>query len=295
MTGFSIRVFLPDGEPDGLRLVDKSHWTGRGLMTRRDRLSEDIKRDEFKRSGVYVLLGPGEEGLSASRIYIGEGNVVSDRIREHVQKKDFWNELVLFTKKDDSLDKADISHLEAELLKLTKQAGRAELDNTQMSEPPSPTEAKSADIESFLQDMLVIFRLLGIDAFDPIRKLSESPGSDIESESYMCTLKGVEGYGTRTRNGFLVQEGSRGNATDRPSISKIVKDRRKRLLDDGIVEKDGKDLIFQKDYEFQSPSAAASALYGGSANGRTAWKLITEGEPGKSLKEIEAEQLEEIE
>lgn len=30
--GFSIRIFLPDGTPDGLRLVEKSNWTGRGIV-----------------------------------------------------------------------------------------------------------------------------------------------------------------------------------------------------------------------------------------------------------------------
>ena len=30
--GFSIRVFLPEGTPEGLRLVEKSNWTGRGIV-----------------------------------------------------------------------------------------------------------------------------------------------------------------------------------------------------------------------------------------------------------------------
>jgi hypothetical protein len=29
---FSIKVFLPNGQPDGLRIVDKSNWTGRGIV-----------------------------------------------------------------------------------------------------------------------------------------------------------------------------------------------------------------------------------------------------------------------
>jgi hypothetical protein len=32
MSGFSLRIFLPDGSPDGLRLVEKSNWTGRGIV-----------------------------------------------------------------------------------------------------------------------------------------------------------------------------------------------------------------------------------------------------------------------
>lgn len=29
---FSIKIFLPNGQPDGLRIVDKSNWTGRGIV-----------------------------------------------------------------------------------------------------------------------------------------------------------------------------------------------------------------------------------------------------------------------
>lgn len=28
---FSIKIFVPDGDPDGLRIVEKSNWTGEGV------------------------------------------------------------------------------------------------------------------------------------------------------------------------------------------------------------------------------------------------------------------------
>ncbi len=292
MTGFSITVFLPDGAPDGLRLVDRSHWTGVGLMTRRDRLEQDLKRDEFKRSGVYVLLGPGEGGLSARRIYVGEGNVVRTRIRQHVENKEFWTELVLFTKKDDSLDKADISYLEAELVKIAKEAGRAELDNTQDPHPPEPTEAKRADIDSFLSDMLVIFRLLGIDAFEAIEELEVEPGAGTGPEAYVFNLAKTDGRGTPTRTGFLVREGSRGRTQELESITPGYANLRQALIKSGVIAVDGADLVFQSDHEFQSPSAAAAALYGGMTSGPQKWKRKSDG---KSMKEIEAERLASVE
>jgi hypothetical protein len=42
-------------------------------------------------------------------------------------------------------------------------------------------------------------------------------------------------------------------------------------------------LVFSKDYEFTSPSAAASVIHGGHANGLREWK---DGK-GASLKELE--------
>ena len=32
MTPFSLRIFVADGDPDGLRIVDKSNWIGKALV-----------------------------------------------------------------------------------------------------------------------------------------------------------------------------------------------------------------------------------------------------------------------
>jgi hypothetical protein len=51
-----------------------------------------------------------------------------------------------------------------------------------------------------------------------------------------------------------------------------------------LVEQDNL-LVFTKDVEFSSPSAAAAVIHGGSANGLLAWKT----QDGKTLKELESE------
>ena len=59
---------------------------------------------------------------------------------------------------------------------------------------------------------------------------------------------------------------------------------RKKLIEDGTLVKDGEHLVFSRDAEFSSPSAAATVVHGGSANGLLAWKT----QDGKTLKELEA-------
>jgi hypothetical protein len=60
--GFSIRIFIPSGEPEGLRIVEKSNWTGQGLVLPRARFTDIRQRPELKRTGANVLWGPGESG-----------------------------------------------------------------------------------------------------------------------------------------------------------------------------------------------------------------------------------------
>jgi hypothetical protein len=104
---FSIRIFLPDGTPDGLRTVEKSNWIGRGIICPRSQFREAKSRTEFRKTGVYVLRGPSESG-DLPTIYIGEGDPALPRLDQHFAEKDFWTSLILFTSKDDNLNKAHV-------------------------------------------------------------------------------------------------------------------------------------------------------------------------------------------
>ncbi|MEO5698841.1 MAG: DUF4357 domain-containing protein, partial [Burkholderiaceae bacterium] len=72
---------------------------------------------------------------------------------------------------------------------------------------------------------------------------------------------------------------------ERPSSEKWpwTKNLRQKLKDDGVLIEGSGRLIFTRDIEFGSPSAAAAVVHGGHANGLTAWK---DGS-GKVLKELE--------
>ena len=60
------------------------------------------------------------------------------------------------------------------------------------------------------------------------------------------------------------------NKKEVPSCGEHVKFTRKRLIEIGVV--DSETFTFVKDYDFNSPSAAAGAIYGGSVNGWVVWK-----------------------
>ena len=52
--GTSIRLYLADGRADGFRLVEKSNWTGLGLVSSRSDYPRARKRAEYGRPGVYL-------------------------------------------------------------------------------------------------------------------------------------------------------------------------------------------------------------------------------------------------
>ena len=69
--GFSVRIFVPSGEPEGLRVIEKSNWTGQGLVFPRSLFPEVRAREELGRTGIYVLWEVGTTG-QLPRVYVGE-------------------------------------------------------------------------------------------------------------------------------------------------------------------------------------------------------------------------------
>jgi len=85
-------------------------------------------------------------------------------------------------------------------------------------------------------------------------------------------LKGpdAEGRGVLTDNGFLVKAGSLARREIAPS-GKSVTSVHQRLIAEGVLEEHGGRLRFVKDHLFDSPSGAAAAILGRTANGWISW------------------------
>jgi hypothetical protein len=99
-------------------------------MCSRKQYPDVRSREEFGRPSIYLLTGPSEGDSPQPRIYIGEADVGRARIDSHLRGKDFWTHLILFTSKDENLNKAHVKYIESRLISLAQKAKRAELDNS---------------------------------------------------------------------------------------------------------------------------------------------------------------------
>ncbi len=88
--------------------------------------------------------------------------------------------------------------------------------------------------------------------------------------------------GMMLENGFLVREGGLARKAVVPSAGNSVQNMQRRLLAEGVLEDKGKSLLFVKDFTFDSPSGAAAAVLGRTANGWIEWKLAD----GRTLSEV---------
>jgi hypothetical protein len=162
---FALRVFVPSGIPEGLRIVEKSNWSGVGFVVPRSQLAEFLARPEAQRPGVYVLLGPEADG-SGELAYIGEADPLGRRLEQHAASRDFWTTAFAFTDKDSHLNKAHGLHLEARLIELAREARRCKLDNLQQGRSISLSEVDRAEAEGYLSELLLCCPVLGLRLFE---------------------------------------------------------------------------------------------------------------------------------
>jgi hypothetical protein len=126
---FTLRIFVPDGDPEGVRIINRMNWTGLGIVFPREKWPTTKQRQEFSRPGVYILTGYKSADDELPTVYIGEGDILRSRLDAHFQNKDFWDRGIVFTASNNSLNKAHVRWLESALVSRASQAKRCILDN----------------------------------------------------------------------------------------------------------------------------------------------------------------------
>jgi hypothetical protein len=76
--GKTIQVFLPDGNPRGVRIAEITSRTVQAISIPRSQLDIALERAEAANVGVYFLIGTSEE-QGKPLLYVGEAENCRDR------------------------------------------------------------------------------------------------------------------------------------------------------------------------------------------------------------------------
>ena len=290
--GRSLELYFIDGKPDGMLTAEVFNWTGHVLMTPRTQITKALSRPESKRTGVYVLLGERDGEPLA---YIGEAEDIGKRLRDHVSAKDWWTSAVLITTAGDGLHKAHVKYLESRLVQIAREIGSVQLDNGNAPPRPSLSEAHIANMEVFLDTLLLVLPAIRIDMFLSKKRPAKpkpqeqttlsTPAFELASDRLglkaSAFLDGAE---------FIVEAGSISRAEWVGSEAHDISYRmlREKLSREGVLVAEGDHARFTENYAFRSPSAAAAVVTGRPASGPAEWRVKG---TRKTYKEWEAEQL----
>src|SRR5258706_1041454 len=97
MTSATIKLFLPRGDAKCLRTAEISNWSGKAVAAPRTEMDELLQREELDKPGVYILSGT-DPTTGSPRAYIGEAEVIRERLKQH-RTKEFWISAIVFVSK----------------------------------------------------------------------------------------------------------------------------------------------------------------------------------------------------
>jgi hypothetical protein len=273
----TIQIFLPSGDPRGLRVAEITTRIVQVIEVPRSRLDEFSKMPESGQVGVYFLFGTGTEG-DDPQVYIGQTGDLRTRLSNHDSKKPFWQRALVLVSRTNSLTQTHALFLEWHCLRLATEAGRYRVENGNAGSKPHTPAPLEADCLEIFETGSILLSTLGFPVFDAVAR-GARPGADV----FTCTGPETNGKGLLTDDGFVVLSGSIGRLENIPSFKGTSAERfREKLIHAGVMKPDGANVVFQRDHLFGSPSMAAIALLGRSANGWISWKA----KDGRTLHEV---------
>ena len=276
MYGKSIELFLVNGTADSLITAELSNWNGKAIKIPRAEVSS-CDRDDIKGVGVYFLFCKEEDG--GDSVYIGEAENVLDRLKQHLRdfqsdKEDYyWSTAVAFV--GSALNKALIRYLEDRLVKIARECGRYKILTKNTYSKTVLKESQIASMEEFTDNINILIATLGYNVLTAI------PHAADDTKYIFCKGSGADAKGFISPGGITVLKGSKVSDGTVPSFETRGKSYfrlRQQLENDGTII----DRVFQRDYEFNAPSAASAVVMGHTSNGNVDWK----DENGVKLKDM---------
>lgn len=273
----TIQIFLPSGDPRGLRVAEITTRIVQVIEVPRSRLDEFAGMPESGQVGVYFLFGTDAEG-DDQQVYIGQTGDLRTRLANHDSKKQFWQRAVVLISRTNSLTQTHALFLEWHCIRLATEADRYTVENGNAGSKPHTPAPLEADCLEIFETGSILLSTLGFPIFESLTQ-----GVDRGEEVFFCSAAGSDGRGLLTDDGFVVLKGSVGRRANVPSIQGTSDERfRARLIEAGVMREEGEKVIFEKDHLFGSPSMAAVALLGRSANGWESWKA----KDGRTLDQV---------
>jgi predicted GIY-YIG superfamily endonuclease len=279
MTPKTIQIFLPGGDPQGIRVAEITTRIVQVIEVPRSLLGEFLEMPESDQVALYFLVAESDEDAEP-KVYIGQTSDLRLRLSTHNKKKEFWQRALILISRTNSLTQTHALFLEWHCLQQCKAAGRYVEENGNSGSRPHTPAPLEADCYEIYDTGRTLLTTLGFPIFDPVVKALTPSKTE---EMFYCKSSGANGRGLYTQEGFVVLKGSFGRKENVPSVTGTANEKfRQKLVESGILVEQGDTLVFVKDHLFKSPSMAAIALMGRTSNGWIDWR----SQDGKTLDEL---------
>lgn len=272
----TIYTYLHNDDLKGSRIVSMDDSMCKLFNIRREDTSflKDFN-DHLQKPALYILLN-----RETCKAYVGETDDFVKRIGQHLIKKDFWDEVLVFLgSNEDMLSKTEVQYLEYLAYNKASEMKRYDLsENTQSPKQPHMNVMLKGKTDKFFRYVELLAEFVGCDIF-----LAQQKRLVVSQEQHIfyCKQAGCVAKGYMSGDEFIMLAGSEIRQNARASITPAFAAQRQAFIAEHCQIQKGVPVL-KHDYTFSSPSYAAGMCVGGSANGWTEWKDAE----GKTLDEV---------
>lgn len=311
----TIQIYLPKGNPRGLRIAEMTTRTVRLIEIPRIHINDFFAMPEANQVGLYFLISD-TDSVEKPQLYIGQTGDLKARLNQH-HKKEFWTRAFVMLSTNNTMTQTHALYMEHKAIATAIEVGRYEIKNGNNGNRPHTPDPLKADCEELFYTLDVLLSTLGQPIFETLsinnnlkylNKSTTDNNFESHSENYIplktqsqsnennainptkneimlfyCNVSGGVAQGYYNDDGFVLLAGSLIRKKTTPTINKFVFDRRsKMLVDSALVDYDNNFYKLVEDQLFKSPSSASQLVTGRSTNGWITWKNVQ----GKDLNSI---------
>lgn len=274
----TIQIFLPTGNPRGIRSAEMTTRTVRLIEVPRIHMKEFLTMEDSAQVGLYFLVGSGDLN-GFSQLYIGQSGELRSRIQQHNLKKDFWERAFVMLSTNNTITQTHALYLEYKAIEIAKQTNRYELLNGNNGSLPHTPAPLKADCEELFHTLSILLSTMGQPVFERLQvaeqyivKTNVNSASQSEKQLFYCKTSFADARGYYDDDGFVILKDSLIRIENTPSLGDSVAKNKINLLNQGrLVNHLDKYYRFTENYLCKSPSGASTLVLGRKSNGWIDW------------------------
>lgn len=215
----TIYTYLHNDDLNGSRIVSMDDCMCKLYNIKRDD-SVFLKdfTEELQKPALYILLN--KENRKA---YIGETDDFNKRIAQHIAKKDFWDEVMVFLgSNDDTLGKTEVQQLEFLAYNKAIEVKSFDLsENTQSPKQPHLSVMQKGKTEKFFKYVQFLAKFVGCDIFE--KRANDILTTTLEASESIVEPVGIDLTKEQLSGRVLLTLNGEGKYSKRELVLAIVK------------------------------------------------------------------------
>ena len=291
----TIQIYLPKGNPRGLRLAEMTTRTVRLIEIPRIHIDDFFAMPDANQVGLYFLIGD-TDSIDKPLLYIGQTGDLKTRLNQH-HKKDFWTRAFVMLSTNNSMTQTHALYMEHKAIATALDVGRYELKNGNSGNKPHTPDPLKADCEELFHTLDVLLSTLGQPIFESLaihdslysnktdaNKLTTPTDVKVEKAAEISPTKPIpvlfyykvkdgDAQGYYDDDGFVILAGSLIRQSQAASAPPFVTRLKESLLSSGkLIAVNDTSYKLTENHLFKTPSGASALVSGRSTNGWIEWK-----------------------